>query len=191
MKLKSILYRPLLAVVVFFAVLFLQVFASSGTGIANAYYLGGHWSHVNGQSLYIYYNVGGAYASLERYAAASWTQTPTKVYVYDANGNGSVNFYDTGIAPPAVGIAGYSDIHPCSGNGCIYTSADIYMYTQTHSSYSDFIKQKTACHELGHVLGLAHPPASDTSTATIMRQGVLSYNTPQQYDSDQINGLYP
>ena len=75
------------------------------------------------------------------------------------------------------------------GSGCEYAWVDIYLNTRTLSSEGDFIRQKVAAHEFGHAQGLAHP-AFWISNDSIMRQGSLPYNTPPQYDIDDINALY-
>lgn len=43
-------------------------------------------------------------------------------------------------------------------------------------------------HELGHVLGLGHPPSNTTS---IMTNGQTSWETPQKHDKDDIDDFYP
>jgi hypothetical protein len=78
--------------------------------------------------------------------------------------------------------------HPCSGWGCIYKWADLYLNTRTLDSETGFTRQKVAAHEFGHGIGLAH--TTDWWYTSIMKQGQLSYNAPQTHDVNDTNNLY-
>jgi len=173
--------RGALAVVAVTATLLLS------TATANAHFLGGSFPHTNGSFLYLGYTTQGSYTAQAQAAAASWHSTPTLLFVQPEDiSTSEEDFY--GFAYDATWW-GLTTLHPCSGSGCSYVWADLQLNTNTLGVESDFIRQKVACHEFGHGVGLAHVVGG--TIASIMRQGTLSYNTPQQHDIDDVNALYP
>ncbi len=72
----------------------------------------------------------------------------------------------------------------------ITTKFKITLNTTELSSENDFAKQATACHELGHAFGLAHNDDADPGK-TIMRSSSLTVNTPQTYDKNAVDYLWP
>ncbi|QFZ23328.1 matrixin family metalloprotease [Saccharothrix syringae] len=158
-----------------------------GPATANAHFLGGSFPHTPGNWLYIGYTVSGSYQPQQHAAASSWHSTPTRVWVTQEDFSVSEEDY-YGYAYNTTWW-GLTTMHPCFGSGCVYRWADLQLNTNTLGSETDFIRQKVAAHEFGHGLGLAH--ATDGTYNSIMRQGYLSYNTPQTHDIDDINSLYP
>jgi hypothetical protein len=161
--------------------------AVAGAPPAHATTLGGKWPF-NGQSLYLYYDYGGNHRYLGNVyqGGVNWTNTPTKVWVQRWPGVPyalQINVQDVYLSDTWWGIT-YLD--PC--NGCTYTFATIKLNQRTMDPLNDFMRTKVATHEFGHALGLAHPSGTATS---VMNQGTLSYNTPRQYDINDVNGLYP
>jgi hypothetical protein len=156
------------------------------TGVASAHRFGGQFPHTAGNWLYVGYTQNGAYRTQVVNAGSSWHYTPTKVVVYEtAYAYSKADFYGYYYSDSWWGLAVH---HPCAGWGCSYHYADLYLNTRTLGVESDFIKQKVAAHEFGHGLGLAHN--TDSWYSSIMKQGYLSYNTPQNHDINDTNDIY-
>jgi len=172
--------RTMLAIVV------LAVGAFLTTSVASAYFFGGKFPHTPGTWLYIGYTQSGGYTTEVQAAVNSWHSTPTRVWMFSENyAYSEADFYTQWRSETWWGLAVH---HPCAGYGCSYRWADLYLNSRTLGSESSFIRQKVAAHELGHGLGLAH--CNDCWDNSIMKQGYLSYNTPQQRDINDINALY-
>ena len=158
-------------------------------GIASAHYFGGKFPHTAGTWLYIGYTQTGGYGTEVANAASSWHSTPTKVVVFREDyAYSEADFYTQWRSETWWGLAVH---HPCAGSGCSYRWADLYLNSRTLGSESSFIRQKVAAHEFGHGLGLAHACGDCSWYTSIMKQGYLSYNTPQSHDINDTNGLYP
>lgn len=156
-------------------------------GAANAHYFGGKFPHTNGSWLYLGWTHSGSYYDQAAAAASNWHYTPTKLWISpEAYATSEIDFYGYNYNAT---WWGYSVNHPCYGAGCSYTWADEQMNTGTLGSQSTFIRQKVATHEMGHGMGLAH--TTDSWYSSIMKQGSLDYNTPQNHDINDINTLYP
>lgn len=154
---------------------------------ANAHFLGGSFPHTAGSFLYLGYTTQGSYQAQAQAAASSWHSTPTLLWVFQEGiATSEEDFYGFAYSGTWWGL---TTLHPCSGSGCSYVWADLQLNTNTLGSETDFIRQKVACHEFGHGVGLAH--AVDGTYPSIMRQGYLSYNTPQTHDINDVNALYP
>ena len=68
----------------------------------------------------------------------------------------------------------------------------ITLNTAELSSEDGFVKQGAACHELGHALGLEHNDDATDPSRTIMRTAAYNtVNTPQTYDKNAVNYLWP
>lgn len=160
---------------------------------------GGAWPHNAGANLYLPYTINpssglppGWYTAING-AMLAWYRTPTWVWPYPSNFNQSlVDFY--------VGFYnddwfGYTDLRPCYSAGCSYALANLYMNRTTLDNQPVFQSQKSSAHEFGHALGFSHPCASSPCAATtftsIMFQGILSYNVPQNHDVNDVNAIYP
>lgn len=185
------------------------------TGIMSASFLGGRWPWSGGSLLYLSYrNDAGAYpaySSAVSSAASSWYYTPTPLVPYSVGG--SANIVANTVWDGSGGYWGithiYADERTCIwficwssrneipyksynspgslGSGWSdYRSAFYSLNRATLNSESQFIKQKVAAHEMGHTFGLGH-----TSCRAIMRQGYVSWNTPQPNDNYDIDWLYP
>jgi matrixin len=159
----------------------------SGTGLANAHFLGGRFAHTAGNWLNLGYTVSGSYQAQQHAAASAWHVTPTRLIVFqEPFATSEEDFYGFAYSGTWWGLA---TLHPCPGSGCTYTWADLQLNTNTLNAETDFIRQKVAVHEFGHGIGLAH--VTDGTYPAIMRQGHVSYNTPQAHDIADVNSLYP
>jgi hypothetical protein len=159
------------------------------TVVASAHQLGGQFPYRSGTWLYISYTQSGAYASQVSAAASSWHNTPTRLIVYRTYNysTSKADFYTVYRSDSWWGLTVH---HPCSGWGCIYRWADLYLNSRTLNVESSLIRQKVAAHEFGHGIGLAHAPTW-AFYRSIMKQGRLSYNLPQSHDINDTNELYP
>lgn len=184
-------------------------------GMASAHFLGGRWPWSSSNSLlYLpYQNQAGAYPAYSTAvssAASAWYYTPTPLYPYSSTAPKIVANTTFDSAGGYWGVAHiYADketcviffcwtsreeipyqscTSPCSlGSGWSdYRSATATMNRATLDAESAFIKQKVAVHELGHTFGLGH-----TSCTAVMRQGSVSWNTPQTHDNYDVNVRYP
>lgn len=159
-------------------------------GTASATVFGGKWPR-SGTYLYLYYYYGGYHRYLGNVyqGGANWTNTPTKVYVQNWPGVPyalEISAYDT--YDSTTDALAWTVNSPCWT--CTYSSSVIHLNQRTMDPLSDFMRTKVSTHELGHAIGLAHPPSTLTATS-IMKQGYLNYNTPQSYDIRDVNNLYP
>lgn len=154
------------------------------TAIVSAHRFGGKFPHTAGTYLYLGWTHSGSYRTQVVNGASSWTSTPTKLILFEEGISSSeLDFYGYAYNATWWGLAEH---HPCIG--CTYTYANLYLNTNTLGRESDFTRQKVATHEAGHGFDLAHPGSGFTS---IMNQGYLSYNTPQQHDINDTNSIYP
>lgn len=162
---------------------------------ASAHFLGGKFRHTRGTWLYLEYTQSGLYATVVDNAARAWHNTPTRPWITKTTNYAisELDFYTQYRADTWWGLAVH---HPCSGSGCTYVWADLYLNSRTLAgtylcaTAADFIRQKVAVHEMGHGLGLAHVASTD-ATRSIMKQGCLTYNIPQTHDINDVNILYP
>ena len=71
----------------------------------------------------------------------------------------------------------------------------IYMNQRTLDPETGSTKTKVSTHEFGHALDLRHPGdvglERDTGPTSVMWQGRLPYNTPQDYDTTRLDQRYP
>jgi hypothetical protein len=155
-------------------------------GIANANRLGGKFPHQNGSWLYVGYTRPSLYQTEVVTAMQAWHNTPTRLIVYETNSSSSkIDFYTESRPDTWWGMTVH---HPCAGWGCTYSGADIFLNTRTLGSQSNFARQLVAAHEFGHGIGLDH---SSFFAASVMRQGQMSYATPQNHDIVNTNEIYP
>jgi phenylpropionate dioxygenase-like ring-hydroxylating dioxygenase large terminal subunit len=73
---------------------------------------------------------------------------------------------------------------------CQYGHAKVFLNRSQLDYEPTETRLKTATHELGHVMGLAHPAKSDR-TPQIMQQGWNGFSQPQPQDVANLNTLYP
>lgn len=159
--------------------------------IANTF--GGQWPFA-GEKLQLFYTYDGSYKDEMDAAERAWDDSGTKVSI------------DTWSSAPAAVHLPVSDVsrrdtwwgvtlfaEDCWS--CGYTRNAILLNTRTLDPESDDQRVKTLAHEFGHALGLEHPASSiSAAKPSLMRQGRLSTtvkNTPQQYDTDRVKGMYP
>lgn len=77
-------------------------------------------------------------------------------------------------------------------NSYFTTEFQITLNTRVLSDFDDTGKQRAACHELGHALGLGHNDNMVDPASTIMRTTIYnSVSTPQTYDKNAVNALWP
>ena len=166
---------------------------------AHRYYpFGGLFPHTAGTYLYLPYYIATGGAPTGYYTAINggmraWYDSPTQVWPYPSNYQTSaVDFYITSTTDTWWGL---TINHPCSGVGCSYRYADVYLNRRTMDPETIFQSQAIVAHEVGHAMGLSHvcgeaacPPGSAT---TLMQWGRLPYNVPQNHDINDINAMYP
>jgi hypothetical protein len=155
---------------------------------------GGYWQ--NPSNLYYYYAGGHRYAGNVYQGGVNWSSAGTKVKISAWKGVPlAIHIYvsDAAINDTYWAItrfAGSGNISECTA--CVYTKNTITFNTNTVDKIGDFMRTKVATHEFGHSISLRHPrDVGLTSTASIMNQGVLSYNKPQTYDINLVKAVYP
>lgn len=155
-------------------------------GTASATLLGGKWAASG--TFTLYYGYGGAhrYKGNAWQGAKNWSDTPTKANIKAWPGTPYKVHIDVVDNWSDDTIWGATVLNPCQT--CTYKKVTVYLFPQALDKQSDFTRTKVATHELGHALGLAHPPSTKTS---VMKQGKLSYNKPQSYDVSELKRRYP
>ncbi len=162
---------------------------------------GGSWGAAPGAPLVIAYNdtacADPTYRLIIEDAAAQWNQTdsPAAFVRTDSTDMGTVQlFVCTGFDDgPQSDYWGVTTLYDGAWNECLdcrYGHAKVFLNRSELDAEPIEVRLKTATHELGHVLGLAHPTKNDR-TPQIMRQGWNGYDTPQTQDVANLNALYP
>ncbi len=162
---------------------------------------GGSWVAAPGAPLVIAYNdtacADPSYRLIIEDAAAQWNQTdsPAAFVRTDSADMSTVQLlvctgFDDG---PQSDYWGVTTLYDAAWNECLdcrYGHAKVFLNRSELDAETIDVRLKTATHELGHVLGLAHPTRNDR-TPQIMRQGWNGYDTPQTQDVANLNALYP
>jgi hypothetical protein len=162
---------------------------------------GGSWAVAPGAPLVISYNdtacADPSYRLIIEDAAAQWNQTdsPAAFVRTDSSDMNAVQlFVCTGFDDgPQGDYWGVTTLYDGAWNECLacrYGHAKVFLNRSELDAESIQVRLKTATHELGHVMGLAHPAKND-HTAQIMRQGWNGYDMPQPQDVANLNLLYP
>ena len=185
----------------------LMLMGSMGT--ASAHFLGGRWPYGGGSSVLwlSYRNDAGAfptYSSAISSAASNWFSTPTPLGPYSVSGSAKIvanTISDSGVSYWGIThvyaetcvlficwhpeISYQSCTSPCSGSA--YDLATFTLNRYTMGGLTSAQKLKVATHEFGHTFGLGHT----TGCTAIMRQGFVSWSTPQAHDKYDANQRYP
>src|SRR5215213_2309033 len=113
------------------------------TTVVSAHRLGGKFYHVRSTWLYIPYTQAGAYGTPVYYATRSWYNTPTVVIPYRSYNyaTSKVDYYTVYRYDSWWGLTVH---HPCSGWGCRYVWADLYLNSRTLAYETNFLRQKVA-----------------------------------------------
>jgi hypothetical protein len=161
---------------------------------------GGLWPHTPGEHLHLPYAMGGrgltsGYVDVINRAMLAWYQTRTWVWPYHATSGNKLYFHVGRVNDTFFGYAtNYEGERECTGSGCRYTFSQLIINRSTLDAESRFTKQKVVAHEFGHALGLSHPCSSGRCprrVRTVMNQGILRYNVPQNHDVNDVNRMYP
>ena len=168
---------------------------------AQAAIFGGSWASAPGAPLLISYNdtacADPTYQLIIDDAAAQWNQSdsPAAFVRTDSTDMSAVQlFVCTGFDDgPQGDYWGVTTLYDAAWNECLachYGHAKVFLNRSELDAETIDVRLKTATHELGHVLGLAHPRSNDR-TPQIMRQGWNGYAAPQAKDIANLNALYP
>jgi len=177
------------------------VAAALGAAPALGAVFGGGWALERGNPLVITYNdtacADPSYQPIIEDAAALWNQTnsPASFVRTDSADRQSVRLFictgfDDGPDSDYWGITHLYDANNVECLDCNYASASVFLNRAQLDAEPNEIRLKTTTHELGHVLGLAHPAKNDR-TPQVMRQGWNGYFEPQAQDVVSLNAAYP
>jgi hypothetical protein len=140
---------------------------------------------------YVYDN--GRYADHVDQAAEDWNDTDTNVSIEPwerVPERIHLRFEDVTVADTYWGMTLFKN--DCVA--CVYEENIVVMNTRTLDRATEFMQTKVATHEVGHALSLMHPNNAGHSDRSklpsVMWQGELPYNTPQEYDTDRLTKLY-
>jgi hypothetical protein len=156
---------------------------------------GGEWPY-NGSSLSLHYSYNGAHRYLGNVVqgAANWNASGTKVHMSQWAGLPDaldIPFVDVYLPDTWWGLTIFAE-GDCSS--CGYTRNAIALNQRTLDPESDAQRTKVATHELGHAIGLEHPYGVSTSVPSVMWKGLLGgrvRQTPQTFDTERVDGMYP
>jgi hypothetical protein len=150
--------------------------------------------------------ISGAFENNYSDALSAWNASGIQCYAIDHDFSGSkVDFctptstwWQNNMSPYVIGVCyltnedgeqlnelTLSQLETCN-NMIRYAG----VYLNPDFDDSEAWEKKILVHEMGHVMGLGHPPTS-FSPNSIMKQGELSYSTPQTHDIDDVNAKYP
>jgi hypothetical protein len=156
---------------------------------------GGEWPY-NGSNLTVYYSYGGSHRYLGNVSqgVSNWNHAGTHVQFAEWPGAPyavDVPIIDVNTSESWWGMTVFQE--DCSS--CGYTRNTVELNEHTLAAESDAQRTKVATHELGHTLGLEHPYGYvSPSVPSVMWQGSLGGSvteTPQPFDVERVNGMYP
>ena len=155
----------------------------SAAGASHSFSPEAHWAKTGAG---IYVDVGDClrqtyWRRAVRAAIADWSRSPVVTYRLVGCGAAHREFHIRDGFYGGTGWSGYADLN----YDLHFTEVPIKLNSSYGAAFSEARRRKTACHELGHALGLAHR----TSGSCLVR-GNYPRSRPDRHDYDHLKHIY-